>query len=74
MRTFVLAELPELALDSPVYTEAQNQLAEVEGATKTEKRWWELHYWTTLRYKVRTVFWEESGHNDQLLTMHVKIF
>ena len=42
MRTFVLAELPELALDSPVYTEAQNQLAEVEGATKTEKRWWEL--------------------------------
>ena len=42
MRTFVLAELPELALDSPTYTEAQNQLAEVEGATKTEKRWWEL--------------------------------
>lgn len=39
-----------------------------------QKRWWELHYWTTLRYKVRTVFWEESGHNDQLLTMHVKIF
>ena len=42
MKTFVLAELPELALDSPTYTEAQNQLAEVEGATKTEKRWWEL--------------------------------
>ena len=37
MRTFVLAELPELALNSPIYTEAQNQLAEVEGATKTEK-------------------------------------
>ena len=42
MRTFVRAELPELALDSPTYTEAQNQLAEVEGATKTEKGWWEL--------------------------------
>ena len=42
MKTFVLAELPELALDSSTYTEAQNQLAEVEGATKTEKRWWEL--------------------------------
>ena len=27
MRTFVLAELPKLALDSPTYTEAQNQLA-----------------------------------------------
>ena len=27
MRTFVLAELPELALDSPTYAEAQNQLA-----------------------------------------------
>ena len=42
MRTFVLAELSELALDSPTYTEAQNQLAEAEGATKTEKGWWEL--------------------------------
>ena len=42
MRTFVLAELPELALDSPTYTEAQNQLAEAEGATKTDKGWWEL--------------------------------
>ena len=42
MRTFVLAELPELALDSPTYTEAQNQLAKAEGATKTEKRWREL--------------------------------
>ena len=39
MRTFVLAELPELALDSSTYTEAQNQLAEAERATKTEKRW-----------------------------------
>ena len=42
MRTFVLAELPELALDSPTYTEAQNQLVEAEGATKTDKGWWEL--------------------------------
>ena len=42
MRTFVLAELPKLALDFPTYTEAQNQLAEAEGATKTEKGWWEL--------------------------------
>ena len=37
MRTFVLAELPELALDSPTYTAAQNQLAEAEGATQTDK-------------------------------------
>ena len=42
MRTFVLAELPKLALDSPTYMEAQNQLAEAEGATKTDKGWWEL--------------------------------
>ena len=42
MRTFVLAELPELALDSPTYTEAQTQLAEAEGATKTDKGWREL--------------------------------
>ena len=41
-RTFVLAELPELALDSPTYTEAQTQLAEAEGATQTDKGWWEL--------------------------------
>ena len=44
MRILVLAELPELALDSPTYTEAEKQLAEVEGATKTGKkkrRWWE---------------------------------
>ena len=39
MSTFVLAEPPELALDSSTYTEAQNQLAEAERATKTEKRW-----------------------------------
>ena len=39
MRTFVLVELLELAPDSPTYTEAQNQLAEAERATKTEKRW-----------------------------------
>ena len=42
MRTFVLAELPKLALDSPTYTEAQTQLAEAEGATKTDKGWREL--------------------------------
>ena len=42
MRTFVLVELLELAPDSPTYTEAQNQLAKAEGATKTEKRWREL--------------------------------
>lgn len=41
MRTFVLAELPRL-LDSPTYTEAQTQLAEAEGATQTDKGWWEL--------------------------------
>ena len=35
-------ELPELTLDSPKYTEAQNQLAKAEGAIKTEKGWWEL--------------------------------
>ena len=39
MRTFVLAELPKPALYSPTYTEAPNQLAEAERATKTEKRW-----------------------------------
>ena len=29
-------------LDSPKYTEAQNQLGKAEGAIKTEKGWWEL--------------------------------
>ena len=38
----VLAELPELTLDSPKYTEAQNQLARAEGTNRTEKGWWEL--------------------------------
>ena len=28
-------------LDSPKYTEAQNQLAKAERAIKTEKGWWE---------------------------------
>ena len=37
MRTFVLAELPELALDSPTCTEAHNQLAEAEGAPKLRR-------------------------------------
>jgi len=35
----ILAELHELTLDSPKYTEAQNQLAKAEGAIKTEKGW-----------------------------------
>ena len=38
----MLAELPELTLDSPKYTEAQNQLAKAEGAIKTERGWWEF--------------------------------
>ena len=42
IKALVLAELPELALDSPKYTEAPNQLAKEEGAVKTEKGWWEL--------------------------------
>ena len=37
-----LVKLPELTLDSPNYTEAQNQLVKAEGAIKTEKGWWEL--------------------------------
>ena len=36
-KALVLAELPELTLKSIKYTEAQNQLAKVEGAIKTEK-------------------------------------
>ena len=35
IKALVLAELPELTLASPKYTEAQNQLAKVEGAIKT---------------------------------------
>ena len=42
IKVFILAELPELRLDSPKYSEAQNQLAKAEGAIKTEKGWWEL--------------------------------
>ena len=42
IKALVLAELPELTLDSPKYTEAQKQLAKAEGAIKTEKGWWEL--------------------------------
>ena len=37
IKALILAELPELMLDSPKYTEAQNQLAEAEVAIKTEK-------------------------------------
>ena len=42
IKALILAELPELTLDSPKYTEAQNQLAKTEGAIKTEKGQWEL--------------------------------
>ena len=42
IKAFILVELPELTLDSPKYTEAQNQLAKAEGAIKTGKGWWEL--------------------------------
>ena len=42
IKALILAELPELPLDSSKYTEAQNQLAKAEGAIKTEKGWWEL--------------------------------
>ena len=38
MRTLILVELPELTLDTPTYTEAENQLAEVEGATEKGKK------------------------------------
>ena len=39
IKALVLVELPELTLDSPKYTEAQNQLAKVEGVIQTEKGW-----------------------------------
>ena len=42
IKALILAELSELMLDSPKYTEAQKQLAKAEGAIKTEKGWWEL--------------------------------
>ena len=42
IKAFILVELPDLTLDSPKYTEGQNQLAKAEGAIKTEKRRWEL--------------------------------
>ena len=42
IKALILAERPELTLDSPKYTEAQNQLATAEGAIKIEKGWWEL--------------------------------
>ena len=42
IKALILAELPELMLDSPKYTEAQNKPAKAEGAIKTEKGWWEL--------------------------------
>ena len=42
IKALILAELPELTLDSPKYSEAQNQLAKAEGAIKTENGLWEL--------------------------------
>ena len=39
IKALILAELPELTLDSPKYTEAQNQIAKAERAIKTEKGW-----------------------------------
>ena len=42
IKALILAELPELTLDPPKYIEAQNQLAKVKGANKTEKGWHEL--------------------------------
>ena len=37
IKALILAELPELTLDSLKYTEAQNELGKVEGAITTEK-------------------------------------
>ena len=34
--------MPELTSTLPQYTPAQDQLAEIERATKNEKGWWEL--------------------------------
>ena len=42
IKALILAELPELTLDSLKYTEAQKKLAQAKGAIKTEKGWWEL--------------------------------
>ena len=42
VKAHILAELPELMLDSPKYTEAQKPLAKAEGVIKNEKGWWEL--------------------------------
>ena len=42
IKALILKELPELTLESPKYTEAQNQVTKAEGAIKTEKLWWEL--------------------------------
>ena len=42
IKALVLAELPDLTLDSPKYSEARNQLAKAEGAIETEKGRWEL--------------------------------
>ena len=37
IKTLVLAELPDLTLDSPKYTEVQNQLAKAEGPSRLKR-------------------------------------
>ena len=39
MKALMLADLPELMLDSLRYTEAQNPLVKAEGVIETEKGW-----------------------------------
>ena len=42
VKTLVLSRMPELTSTLPQYTLAQDQLAETERATKSEKGLWEL--------------------------------
>ena len=37
MKALILSELPELMLDSPKYTEAQNQLAKQKGPSRLKR-------------------------------------
>ena len=37
VKALILAELPELTLDSPKYTGAQNQLAKAEGPSRLKR-------------------------------------
>ena len=64
IKALMLVELPELMLDSPKYTEAQNQLAKAEGAIKTETRWWELP-------SGKLLVPEEAGLTRKFETSHV---